>query len=190
MRQFSARALVPVLGVLLAVTVVAACGGGGDSATPRRHGSTSSERSTRSTEQEVVTAAAPVAPATAPVTAAPAAPASPPASPAPAPAPAPAPSGGVCDRTAVHDAIAGSGAVAPGVTFEVTYLECADGYGWAGLVADFGDGATAFLEGAGDDLTVLDLGTAVCPTAAGMPESIAVQLAPAGSTWRNECAVG
>ena len=181
MRQFSAHTLAPLLGVLMAVTMVAACGGDGDSAAPR-HGPASSERSTRATEQEVVTADPPT---TVPVTEAPAAPAD---SPGPAaPAPAPAPSGGVCDTAAVHDAIAGSGAVAPDLAFEVTYLECAEGYGWAQVLADFGDGATAFLQGSGSEITVLDLGSAVCPTAAGMPESIAVQLAPAGSAWRGEC---
>ena len=189
MRQFSTHTLAPLLGVLLAATMVVACGGDGDSAAPQ-DGSASSERSTRATEQEVVTAdppttvpvtEAPAAPADSPD--APAAPASPPAT--SAPAPAPAPSGGVCDTAAVHDAIAG--AVAPDLAFEVTYLECAEGFGWAQLVADFGDGATAFLQGSGSDITVLDLGSAVCPTAVGMPESIAVQLAPAGSTWRGEC---
>jgi hypothetical protein len=188
MRQFSAHTLAPLLGVLLAVTMVAACGGDGDSAAPR-HGPASSERSTRATEQEVVTANPPT---TVPVTEAPAAPADSPGPVAPAsppatsaPAPAPAPSGGLCDTAAVHDAIAG--AVAPDLAFEVTYLECAEGYGWAQVLADFGDGATAFLQGSGSDITVLDLGSAVCPTAAGMPESIAVQLAPAGSAWRGEC---
>jgi hypothetical protein len=96
-------------------------------------------------------------------------------------------SGGVCDAAAVHDAIASSDAVAPELAFEVTYLGCADRFGWAEIAADFGDGATVLFEGTGPDIVLLDLGTAVCPTEAGMPASIATRLAPPDLRWLADC---
>lgn len=179
MRRFSTRTLVPVLGALLAVTGFVACGGDDDNAS--RH---QAPRSSDTSASDTSTPAAPTTRATTSTTAEPVA--ATPAQPIDAPA-APAPAADPCDTALVHDAIAGSGAVAPGVTFEVTYLRCAEGYGWAGIMADFGDGATVFLKGSGDDFTVLDLGTAVCPTYTGMPESVATQLAPEGSHWQAEC---
>jgi hypothetical protein len=179
MRKFTALILVPVMAVLLAVAVLVARGGDGDTAA-RHGGSTSSEPSTGSTpttgepQRTTSTTAEPDVVAAAPV--------SPPA------APTPQPSGEPCDSAAIHDAIARSGGVADHAAFEVTYLECAEGYGWAEILADFGDGATVFFEASGGDITVLDLGTAVCPTAAGMPQAVAAQLAPPGSRWLDECA--
>ncbi|HEY6698477.1 MAG TPA: hypothetical protein VIZ67_09630 [Acidimicrobiales bacterium] len=87
----------------------------------------------------------------------------------------------------VHDTIASSDAVGPDLTFEITYLNCADGYGWAQIAADFGESATVILEGSGTDITLLNLGSSVCPTDSGMPVSIATQLAPPGSNWLGEC---
>src|SRR5215203_5821800 len=97
--------------------------------------------------------------------------------------------GDTCDAAVVHDAIASSDAVADDMTFEITYLKCAEGYGWAQILADYGDGATVFFEGSGGDVALLDLGTSVCPTAVGMPASIATRLAPPGSAWLEECGV-
>jgi hypothetical protein len=174
MRKSTALLLIPILAVLLAVAILVARGGDGDTAS-RQGGSTSSEPSTnstpttRSTQRTTSTTAEPDVVAAA------------------APAPTPTPSGDACDTATVHDAIASSDAVGDHITFEITYLECAEGYGWAEILADFGDGATVFFEGSGDDITLLDLGTAVCPTAAGMPEAIATQLAPPGSRWPAEC---
>jgi hypothetical protein len=87
----------------------------------------------------------------------------------------------------VHDAIAGSDAVGEDLTFEITYLKCAESYGWAQIHADFGDSATVFFEGSGTDIALLNLGSAVCPLDSGMPASIATQLAPPGSHWQGEC---
>jgi hypothetical protein len=42
---------------------------------------------------------------------------------------------------------------------DVAYLKCADGYGWAKILADFGDGAAVLFEGSGADITLLDLGS-------------------------------
>lgn len=178
MRKFLARSLVPVPMVLLAVAAFVACGGDDDTA-GRRQGPASSEASTPSTrpptstiaEPEVAAPADPVEASTDRVT--------PPA------APAPQPPGDACPAADVHDAIAD--AVADGIAFEVTYLRCTEGYGWAQILADFGDGATVFFEGAGGDISLLDLGSSVCPTAVGMPATVAEELAPAGSRWREEC---
>jgi hypothetical protein len=83
-----------------------------------------------------------------------------------------------CDEAAVRDAIVHSDAVAPGLSFEFTYLKCAEGYGWAEISADFGDGATVLFEGSGTDVRLLNLGTAVCATESGIPADVAAQLAP------------
>jgi hypothetical protein len=72
------------------------------------------------------------------------------------------------------------------MAFELTYLECAQGYGWARIQSDI-DGATVFFKGAGADIELLDLGTAVCPTHAGMPANVATELAPPGVNWHSEC---
>lgn len=186
MRRFSALLLAPVLVVLLAVTVLVACGGDGDSATRGQaptssEPSTSSIPSTRSTQQTTSTRAEPDVVASAEPADASTGPVSPPA------APTPRPSDDACDTAVVHDAIASSDAVADDMTFEITYLECAEGYGWAQILADFGDGATVFFEGSGSDIALLDLGSSVCPTAVGMPAGIATQLAPPGSRWLEEC---
>lgn len=180
MRKFLARSLIPVPMLLLAVTAFVACGGDDDSAGGRQ-GPASSEASTPSTRPNSSTIAEPeVAPAADPVEAAANA-VLPPA------APAAQPPVDACAAADVHEAIAGSDAVADGMTFEITYLRCAEGYGWAQILADFGDGATVFFEGSGGDISLLGLGSSVCPTAVGMPASVADELAPAGSPWRQEC---
>src|SRR5829696_6338852 len=180
MRKFSALLAAPVLVVFLAVTVFVACEGDGDTGA-RRQGPTSSDPSPRSTQQTTSTSAEPDVAAPAEPVDASTDPVSPPA------APTPRPSGDPCDAAVVHDAIASSDAVADDMTFEITYLECAEGYGWAQILADYGDGATVFFEGSGSDIALLDLGSSVCPTAAGMPAGIATQLAPPGSLWLEEC---
>ena len=163
MRKFPTLLLAPVLPALLAATVLGACGGGGDDTTAPRHGPRSSDHSTSSTRETTSTTATAVAQpeAVAPT------------------APAPQPSGGACDAAAVYDAIRNSDGVASDLTFEVTYLECADGYGWATIVADYGESATVLLEGSGTDITLLNLGSSVC-AADSMPASIATRLAPPG----------
>jgi hypothetical protein len=176
MRKVSALLLAPVPSVLLAAAVLGTCGGDGDTAAPRRGATSSSstrESTPATTEPEAAVPAEAAQAARSPVS--------------PLGAPSPRASGDVCDAAAVHDAIASSDAVAPELAFEVTYLECADGYGWAEIAADFGDGATVLLEGSGPDIVLLDLGTAVCPIESGMPASLATRLAPPDSSWLAEC---
>ena len=83
-----------------------------------------------------------------------------------------------CDEAAVRDAIVHSDVVASGLSFEFTYLKCAEGYGWAEIRADFGDGAPVLFEGSGTDVKLLNLGTGVCATESGIPADVAAQLAP------------
>ncbi len=75
---------------------------------------------------------------------------------------APEPSDGGCNAAALRDAIAASGAVSDDVTFEISYLNCGEGYGWAQIVADYGEGATVLLKGSGADNPLLNLGSSVC----------------------------
>jgi hypothetical protein len=171
--------LAPVVPVLLAATVVMAGRGHGDTAAPRQGPSASTPSITSTPQTTTSTSTSAPLPAVAP-----AAPADPPTTPvSPPAAPDPEPPGGSCDPAAVRDAIDASGGVAPEVTFELTYLACADGFGWAEIMADFGDGATVLLQGSGSDITVLNLGSSVCPTDSGIPESIARRLTPPDEIW-------
>ena len=181
MRKFSTFLLAPALTALLAVTGFVAYGGGDGDTAARRPGTTSSDPAIGSRRETTTTSAAPVDMAQAqPVEDSP--------DPVrPAIAPTPGPSAGGCDAAALHDAIASSDAVEEDLTFEITYLKCAEGYGWAGILADYGDGATVFFEVSGVDIALLDLGSSVCPLDTGMPARIATQLAPPGSHWQGEC---
>jgi hypothetical protein len=169
MRKYSALLLVPALAALLMVTGFVALGGDGGT-TPRRQGSTSSNVST-----------------SAPQATTPASPGSEPAVTVQPAAQAPEPADGGCNASAVSDAIAHSDAVGDDVTFEISYLNCGEGYGWARIVADHRDGATVLLKGSGADISLLNLGSSVCAIDSGMPASIADRLAPPGSHWRGEC---
>jgi hypothetical protein len=100
---------------------------------------------------------------------------------------APEPSDGGCNAAALRDVIAASDAVEVGVTYEISYLNCGEGYGWARIVADFGDGATVLFKGSGADIALLNLGSSVCALDSGMPASTADRLAPPGSHWLGEC---
>jgi hypothetical protein len=182
MRKFSALLIAPALTALLAVTGFVACRGDRDTAA-QRPSTASSERAAgpRPKTTTTITSTAPEAMAPAQPVEASAEPVS------PGTARTPGPSGDSCDAAVAHDVIAGSDAVGEGLTFEITYLECADGYGWARILADYGEGATVFLEGSGADIALLDLGSSVCPLDSGMPASVAAQLAPPGSQWQGEC---
>jgi hypothetical protein len=181
MRKFWTFLLAPALTALLAMTGFVAYGGGDGDTAARRPDTTSSDPAIGSRRETTTTSAAPVvmAPAQAvedspdPVS--------------PAIAPTPRPSDGGCDATVVHDAIARSDAVGADLTFEITYLKCAEGYGWARILADYGEGATVFLEGSGADIELLNLGSSVCPLNSGIPASVATELAPPGSHWQGEC---
>jgi len=180
MRKFSMFLLVPALTALLAVTGFVALGGDGDTAV-RRPSTPSSDPATGSRGQSTIVSAPPVAVAPAPPVEASADVVR------PAVAPTPGPSGGGCDAAVVHDAIASSDALGADLTFEITYLTCAEGYGWARILVDYGEGATVFLEGSGADIALLDLGSSVCPLDSGIPASVATELAPPGSHWQGEC---
>jgi hypothetical protein len=88
------------------------------------------------------------------------------------------PLGGSCDETAVRDAIANSDALDPSLRFEFTYLRCAEGFGWATISVEHGDSATVLFKGSGSDVELLNLGSSVCTTDAGIPADVAAQLAP------------
>ena len=85
---------------------------------------------------------------------------------------------GSCNEAAVREAIANSDAVAADVSFEFTYLKCAEGFGWAMISADIGETATVLFAGSGTDVELLNLGTSVCTTDSGIPADVAAQLAP------------
>jgi hypothetical protein len=72
------------------------------------------------------------------------------------------------------------------LTFELTYLECANGYGWAQIMGEYGDGATVLLAGSGADITLLNLGSSLCVTDS-IPASTATRLAPTGTNWQGDC---
>ena len=170
MRTLLTLSLAPALPVLLVATALAACGGDPGDAHAAQQDSTSSHPSIGSTHSGDATSS----------------PSATTVLPSPPTTHAPGPADENCDAAAVHNAIANSDAIEPEMTFEFTYLKCAQGYGWARIQND-GDGATAFFEGSGADIELLDLGTSVCPTYAGMPASIATELAPPGVDWSSEC---
>jgi len=180
MRKLSGLLAAPALTVLMAVTILGACGRGGNTVPPGQ-GSRSANRSSHSTGDITSTSAIPEAVAPAEPLAASTDPVS------PTSAPTPRSSGGTCDPAVVHDAIAGSDAVGADATFKITYLKCIDDYGWARIAADYGEGATVFFEDSGTDITLLDLGSSVCPMDSGMPETVATRLAPPDSHWRGDC---
>jgi hypothetical protein len=173
------------LSLALALTAVLTVTGfvvyGGDGGTAARQGTTSSDPSTASRQETMSTSAEPGAVGTVQPVEASGDPMSPPA------AQDPAPSDGGCNAAALRDAIADSDAVGDDVTFELSYLKCGEGYGWARIVADFGDGATVLFKGSGADIALLDLGSSVCALDSGMPASTADRLAPPGSHWLGEC---
>jgi hypothetical protein len=88
------------------------------------------------------------------------------------------PSGGGCDEAAVRAAIASSDALDPSLSFDFTYLKCAQGYGWATISVENGDSAMVLFKGSGSDVELLNLGSSVCATDAGIPDDVAAQLAP------------
>ena len=88
------------------------------------------------------------------------------------------PRSGSCDEAAVRAAIASSDAFDPSLSFDFTYLRCAEGFGWATISVEHGDSATVLFKGSGSDVELLTLGSSVCTTDAGIPEDVAAQLAP------------
>jgi hypothetical protein len=97
------------------------------------------------------------------------------------------PGGGSCDEAAVREAIVNSDAVDPSLSFEFTYLRCAEGFGWATISVEHGDAATVLFKGYGSDVEPLNLGSSVCTTDAGIPADVAAQLAPDPRYPRGDC---
>ena len=179
MRKLLTLSLALALTALLAVTGFVVFGGDGGSAA--RQGTTSSDPSIGSRRETLSASADPAGVGTVQPVEASGVPMSPPA------AQAPEPSDGGCNAAALRDVIAASDAVEVGVTYEISYLTCGEGYGWAQIVADFGDGATVLFKGSGADIALLNLGSSVCALDSGMPASTADRLAPPGSHWLGEC---
>jgi hypothetical protein len=162
MRKLIANPVARVLPALLAVTALVACAG--DDTV-----STTGTPSTPETTETTSTPAASATTGTGSSTQAPAATETTTSTVTPPPV-------GSCDEAAVREAIANADAVA--VSYEFTYLKCAEGFGWAEILADFGDQATALFAGSGTDVELLNLGTSVCVPDSGIPADVAAQLAP------------
>lgn len=93
-----------------------------------------------------------------------------------------------CDEAQVREAIANADAVAPDLEFDITYLECAAGFGWATINApSIGESATVLLRVSDAGIEVLNLGTSVCTADAGIPADVAAQIAPPGVDPAGDC---
>jgi hypothetical protein len=92
-----------------------------------------------------------------------------------------------CDEAGLRAAITDSEAVAPGMVYEVTYLRCADGFGWARISSD-GEGVTIFLSISPAGITLLDLGSGICVADSGIPADVVPQIAPPRPDPALDCA--
>jgi hypothetical protein len=94
-----------------------------------------------------------------------------------------------CDEAAVRDALDNSGAIAEDLEYEITYLKCAEGFGWAVLdpIPENFDNATALLRVSDTEIEVLDLGTSLCTADSGIPADVAAQIAPPGVNPAGDC---
>jgi hypothetical protein len=94
--------------------------------------------------------------------------------------PATVPSQPQCSKPNVMDVIRRSGAVAEGASFTIPELACDSGWAWGAISnPDFG-GAVFILTATGDRWTLVDLGSAICPTREGMPPAVAARIVPPG----------
>jgi hypothetical protein len=159
MRKLITNPVARALPALLAVTALVACAGDDTVSTT---GTPSTSETTSTTEASATTGTGSLteAPAASEITT----------------STVTTPPVGSCDEAAVREAIANADA-ADG-SFEFTYLKCAEGFGWAEILADFGDQATVLFAGSGTDVELLNLGTSVCATDSGIPADVAAQLAP------------
>lgn len=161
MRKLITNPVARALPALLAVTALVACAGD-DTVSTAGTPSTTETTSTTEASATTGTGSSTEAPAATEITT----------------STVTAPPVGSCDEAAVREAIANADAVASEVSFEFTYLKCAEGFGWAEILADFGDTATVLFAGSGTDVELLNLGTSVCATDSGIPADVAAQLAP------------
>jgi hypothetical protein len=92
-----------------------------------------------------------------------------------------------CQEDLVRDALAGfTEAVGE---YDITYLKCAEGFGWATLdprQENF-DTAAALLRVSDSGIEVLDVTTAPCPADLGIPADVAAEIAPPGSDPNAAC---
>lgn len=94
-----------------------------------------------------------------------------------------------CEEAAVREALDNSGAIPEDLEYEITYLKCAEGFGWALVdpIPENFDTATALLRVSGTQIEVLDLGTSLCTADFGVPADVAAQIAPPGVNPAGDC---
>lgn len=93
-----------------------------------------------------------------------------------------------CQENLVREAIANAGQ-AQNFDYEITYLNCAEGFGWAVVdpIPDNFDTGTALLRVTGTEVELLDLGTSICTADQGIPADVAAQIAPPGTNPAGDC---
>jgi hypothetical protein len=93
-----------------------------------------------------------------------------------------------CQEDLVREALDNSGAIAE-IEYEITYLKCAEGIGWAVVdpILENFDTATALLRVSGTEVELLDLGTSICTADHGIPPDVAAQIAPPGTNPAGDC---
>jgi hypothetical protein len=94
-----------------------------------------------------------------------------------------------CQEDLVREAIDNSGAIAPELEYEITYLKCAEGFGWALVdpIPENFDTGTALLRVTGTEVELLELGTSFCTADFGIPAEVAAQIAPPGADPAGDC---
>jgi hypothetical protein len=92
-----------------------------------------------------------------------------------------------CQEDLVREAI--DNAIAPEFEYEITYLKCAEGFGWAIVdpIPENFDTGTALLRVTDTDVELLDLGTSICTADHGIPPEVAAQIAPPGVDPAGDC---
>jgi hypothetical protein len=93
-----------------------------------------------------------------------------------------------CQEDLVREAIDNSG-IGPDFEYEITYLKCAEGFGWATVdpIPENFDTGTAILRVTATEVELLDLGTSICLADHGIPPDVAAQIAPPGANPAGDC---
>jgi predicted small secreted protein len=96
-----------------------------------------------------------------------------------------------CRENLVREALANAGQ-AETFEYEITYLKCAEGFGWALVdpIPENFDTGTALLRVTGTEVELLDLGTSICTADHGIPADVAAQIAPPGVNPAGDCPPG
>jgi hypothetical protein len=94
-----------------------------------------------------------------------------------------------CQEDLVREALDNSGAVDPDLEYEITYLKCAEGFGWAVIdpIPENVEPAIALLRVSDTEIEVLDIGTSLCTADYGIPADVAAQIAPPGTDPAGDC---